>query len=107
MEQGFSPMMLALGGFAICVSLIQIMRTVDGRLWNVATVLMMVGLLLPDATRRWPGLLSSGDQVSVQRFLLTTAILLMFTNWLYDRYRKGLRQTTGDAQLRHTSSSHS
>lgn len=87
-------MMLALGGAAILVSLIQIVRTVDGRLWNVALVLMMVGLLLPDATRRWPGLFPSGDHPSVRRFLLTTAILLMFTNWLYDRYRTGRLPTT-------------
>jgi hypothetical protein len=94
MQQDRSRMMLALGGFAILAALIQITRTIHDRLWNLATVLMMVGLLLPDAADRWPGLLPSGDHPSLRRFLLTTAILLMFTNWLYDRSRKGRRPTT-------------
>jgi hypothetical protein len=91
MQQDTSFMMLALGGVAILAALYQIIRSIHHRLLNVATVLMMVGLLLPDVANRWPGLLSAGDHRSTQRFLLTTAILLMFTDWLYERYRKGQR----------------
>lgn len=95
MQWDSSLTMLVLGGVGILAAAYRFTSSARERLWNVAVMLLMAGAMLPEVKRRWPEALSAGAYLTAERFLITTAVLLMFTHWLYDRSRKGAGPTTG------------